>query len=109
MAGIRALVLVPTAELCRQIKDVFVALSKYCQSEISVGFLTRDTPENVRRYVQALSQVRERERERERERDRDRRRERKYLRKILIGLSAASDWQNCLMYWLLLRICFSIT
>jgi superfamily II DNA/RNA helicase len=80
MAGIRALVLVPTAELCRQIKDVFVALSKYCQSEISVGFLTRDTPENVRRYVQSLSQVREREREREREIEGERERESIYAR-----------------------------
>jgi len=47
--GVRALILVPTAELCRQVKDVFIKLVKYCSSIISVGFLTRDIPADIRR------------------------------------------------------------
>jgi len=43
-AGVRALVLVPTRELCEQVSDVVTKLVAYCHHLVRHTFLANDTP-----------------------------------------------------------------
>jgi superfamily II DNA/RNA helicase len=47
--GVRALVLVPTRELCEQVRDHIQTLTFYCARVVAVAMLTADAPMETQR------------------------------------------------------------
>lgn len=49
--GVRALILVPTSELCKQVRDTVIQLSRYCSSLVNPLVLTRDEQMLIQKSV----------------------------------------------------------
>ena len=54
LKGVQGLVLVPTRELCEQVRDHMRMLTFYCARLINILMLTADVPMETQRYVSSL-------------------------------------------------------